>query len=68
MSRFKVGDRVAHRDRLAECGTIEAINVASPHVTLYDVKWDGHTRGQLEEEALAPCPGSHTDQAFDSSS
>jgi hypothetical protein len=56
MARFETGDRVAHRDRPDEPGTVEAVIEESAYLTRYDIKWDGHRRGQLDEEALAPFP------------
>ena len=52
MATFKLGDRVTHRDRPDERGTVEAVIEESAHGMLYEVKWDAHTRGQFDEGAL----------------
>lgn len=60
MPRFKVSDRVVHRDRPDERGTImRVIKDASddaPGSTRYEITWDGKVRGTLAEEALEPVP------------
>jgi hypothetical protein len=54
MPRFKIGVRVTHRDRPDERGTVVSVTEESADGTRYEIKWDGHTRGQLPEEALVP--------------
>jgi hypothetical protein len=56
MPKFKLTDRVVHRDRKDEPGTImEVIEEGDPPpVILYSVRWDGGTRGRIAEDALEP--------------
>jgi len=60
MPRFKVGDRVIHRDRPDERGTImrviKDVPDDAPGSTRYEIRWDGKVRGTLAEEALEPVP------------
>ncbi len=48
MTSFKIGDRVTHRDRPDERGTVEAVINESAYGMLYEVRWDGSTRGQFD--------------------
>jgi hypothetical protein len=56
MPRFKIGDRVVHRDRLDERGTIiEVIEEGGlPPLYLYDVRWDSGFHGRMAEDVLEP--------------
>jgi hypothetical protein len=58
MPRFKAGDRVVHRDRRDEPGTVvEVIEEGNPPpFYLCVVRWDGGTRGRIMEDALEPLP------------
>jgi hypothetical protein len=60
MPRFKVEDRVIHRDRPDGRGTIVRVIKDAPDdapgSTRYEIRWDEKARGTFAEEALEPVP------------
>jgi hypothetical protein len=49
VSKFNVGDRVAHRDDPGKCGTITAVIRSEPDTSggIYAIDWDAERAGVL---------------------
>jgi hypothetical protein len=51
--RFKIGDRVAHKDLPQQCGRVEAVKTDGSYIVRFA---DGELRGHLAEEDFMPYP------------
>jgi hypothetical protein len=51
--RFKIGDRVAHRDLPQQCGRVEAVKADGSYIVRFA---GGELRGHLAEEELVAYP------------